>query len=323
MAGERTPDPRSDEVTWRTLLAETSAILGETAQARWLCETASGSEGDDFIDRLDEPATQRMVAHLDAMVARYRSGEPLAYVLGHWSFRRIELMVDPRVLIPRPETEVVAGRAIQLALQSTASAPQIRRVADLGTGSGAIGLSIVDELPLSGTEVWLTDESEECLDVARANAAGLGRRASNVRIACGSWFESLPRDSIESFDVIVSNPPYIAEGDDEVEQSVLAWEPRTALFAGTDGLRDLRTIVHGAQRWLRPGGWLIVEIGHRQGSAVREMFLERGFDDVQVGQDLTGRDRYVEGRRPIHRGRRSARRKKSSWWRRRFSATTA
>ncbi|MFM1752803.1 MAG: protein methyltransferase HemK, partial [Actinomycetota bacterium] len=124
---------------------------------RWLCETACGLEGQEFLDELKQPATVRMVAHLDSMVQRYRNGEPLAYVLGRWSFRTIEIVVDRRVLIPRPETEVVAGRAIELARMSSGS----RRVADLGTGSGAIGLSMAAELPLVDTEVWVTDLSED------------------------------------------------------------------------------------------------------------------------------------------------------------------
>lgn len=301
-------------MSWRELLRETTTAIGESAPARWLCEAASGLSGDEFLSELDQPATLRMVAHLDSMVARYRSGEPLAYVLGHWSFRHIDIMVDRRVLIPRPETEVVAGRAVELAalvsdpaiaattsistVGSSASANRTRRIADLGTGSGVIGLSIASELSISGTEVWLTDAVSDALDVARANAAGLGRRAANVRIAQGEWFAALPEDLTGTFDVIVSNPPYIADDDIEIDPSVCEWEPGSALFAGSDGLRDLRIIIGGAQRWLRPGGWLIVEIGYRQGSAVEQLFVDSGFIDVRVGHDLTSRDRYVEGRRP-------------------------
>jgi release factor glutamine methyltransferase len=288
-------DPEKSAVSWRALLRETTTAIGESAPARWLCEAASGLTGDEFLSELDQPVTLRMVAHLDSMVARYRSGEPLAYVLGYWSFRHIDVMVDRRVLIPRPETEVVAGRAIELA--ALVSDP-VRRIADLGTGSGVIGLSIASEMSISGTEVWLTDAVSDALDVARANAAGLGRRAANVRIAEGEWFAALPEDLAGSFDVVVSNPPYIADDDSEIDPSVCEWEPGSALFAGSDGLRDLRIIVGEAQTWLRPGGWLIVEIGYGQGSAVEQLFVDSGFVDVRVGQDLTGRDRYVEGRRP-------------------------
>jgi release factor glutamine methyltransferase len=284
----------SDAVTWRTLLNETIEVLGERPQARWICETACGLDGDEFLAELDEPATERMVAQLDAMVARYRAGEPLAYVMGHWSFRTIELMVDRRVLIPRPETEVVAGRALELARGVAGQ----RRVVDLGTGSGAIGLSLAAELPIMGTEVWLTDYSTDAVDVARANAIGLGRAAANVRVVHGSWFDALPVDVRGEIDVVVSNPPYIADGDAEVAESVLEYEPHSALFAGDDGLDDVRTIARDARDWLRSGGWLVMEIGYQQGDAVKALLEGFGFADVTIANDLTGRPRIAEARNP-------------------------
>jgi len=284
----------SGAVTWRTLLNETIEVLGERPQARWICETACGLDGDEFLAELDEPATERMVAQLDAMVARYRAGEPLAYVLGHWSFRTIELMVDRRVLIPRPETEVVAGRALELARGVAGQC----RVVDLGTGSGAIGLSLAAELPITGTEVWLTDYSTDAVDVARANAIGLGRAAANVRVCHGSWFDALPVDVRGEIDVVVSNPPYIADGDPEVAESVLEYEPHTALFAGDDGLDDVRTIARDARDWLRSGGWLVMEIGYQQGDAVKALLEQFGFANVTIANDLTGRPRIAEARNP-------------------------
>jgi release factor glutamine methyltransferase len=284
----------SDAVTWRTLLNETIEVLGERPQARWICETACGLDGDEFLAELDEPATERMVAQLDAMVARYRAGEPLAYVMGHWSFRTIELMVDRRVLIPRPETEVVAGRALELARGVAGQ----RRVVDLGTGSGAIGLSLAAELPIMGTEVWLTDYSTDAVDVARANAIGLGRAAANVRVVHGSWFDALPVDVRGEIDVVVSNPPYIADGDPEVAESVLEYEPHSALFAGDNGLDDVRTIARDARDWLRSGGWLVMEIGYQQGEAVKALLERFGYADVAIANDLTGRPRIAEARNP-------------------------
>jgi release factor glutamine methyltransferase len=284
----------SGAVTWRTLLNETIEVLGERPQARWICETACGLDGDEFLAELDEPATERMVAQLDAMVARYRAGEPLAYVMGHWSFRTIELMVDRRVLIPRPETEMVAGRALELAR----GVADQRRVVDLGTGSGAIGLSLAAELPIMGTEVWLTDYSTDAVDVARANAIGLGRAAANVRVSHGSWFDALPVDVRGEIDVVVSNPPYIADGDPEVAESVLEYEPHTALFAGDDGLDDVRTIARDARDWLRSGGWLVMEIGYQQGAAVKALLEGFGYADVTIANDLTGRPRIAEARNP-------------------------
>lgn len=275
-------------LTWREVWTSTADVVGERAPARWLCETACGLDGAEFLAALDEVPTERMIAHLDRMVGRFRAGEPLAYVMGRWSFRTVELMVDRRVLIPRPETELVAECAIDLARRVSP-----RRVADLGTGSGAIGLALASELPIDGTEVWLTDDSSDALDVARANAAGLGRPAANVRFAMGSWFDALDDSLRNTFHVIVSNPPYIALDDPEVADDVREWEPGEALFAGADGLDALRTIVDGARQWLAPGGWLVLEIGHRQGDAVGDLAGAAGFVDVAVRNDLAGRPRIV------------------------------
>jgi|GEM_PF-251504 len=280
-------------VTWRELLAETTQFLGDPMHARWICETATSTSPTEFRDILDDDATKRAVGHLDAMVARARTGEPIQYVLGSWSFRHLDLAVDSRVLIPRPETEDVAAVAIELA---TAAGP-VRTVADLGTGSGAIGLSLAGELPPDGTTVWITDTSPDALDVARANIAGIGRLGANVRVAEGSWCDPLP--TIPAFDVIVTNPPYVAEESAEIEPIVSQWEPGAALFAGRDGLDDIRTIVPSAVTCLRPGGWLVIEHGHDQGEAVCDLFGDHGLVDVETRRDLAGLDRMTLGRRSL------------------------
>jgi release factor glutamine methyltransferase len=281
-------DGHDGTLSWRVLLADTRRRVGEEPAARWLCEEASGA--DDLTAVLDEPATERMVAHLDAMVERHLTGEPLAYVLGHWSFRHLELAVDRRVLIPRPETEVVAGVAIDIAR----SLPRPVSVVDLGTGSGAIGLSLAAELPVDGVTVWLTDASPDALDVARANLAGIGRKGANVRVAAGRWFDALPVGT--RLDVAVSNPPYIAAGSPLVDESVRGWEPHEALFAGRDGLDDIRVIVSQAPRWVRPGGWLVLEIGADQGPAVADLLSGAGFAEVGIRPDLAERDRVAVAR---------------------------
>jgi release factor glutamine methyltransferase len=286
-------DHPTDTVTWRELWAQTADAVGDRTRAKWLCEVASASvDGDEFLSRLDEAATVRMVSHLDSMVARYRAGEPLQYVMGEWSFRHITLSVDRRVLIPRPETEVVAGLAIEVA----ARCEPTRTVADLGTGSGAIGLSMAYELPRSGTEVWITDVSSEAIDVARANLAGIGPAAANVRVAQGSWFDALPVDV--EFDLIVSNPPYVAVGSPDLEPGVGDWEPAGALFAGEEGLDDILVLAAGAPERLRPGGALVLEIGADQGRAVEGILRRAGLVDVEVRPDLSGRDRVAVARRP-------------------------
>lgn len=286
-------DDRLDAtVTWRQLWAETADAVSDRSTARWLCEVASASvDGDEFLARLDEAATERMVSHLDSMVARYRTGEPLQYVLGEWSFRHITLSVDRRVLIPRPETELVADIAIGLA----ARCEPTRTVADLGTGSGAIGLSMAYELPRQGTEVWITDASVDAIDVARANLAGIGPAAANVRVAHGSWFSALPHAL--QFDVIVSNPPYVAVGSPDLDAGVGEWEPASALFAGADGLDDIRILAAGAPDRLRPGGALVLEIGADQGRAVDHLLRGAGLVDVEIRKDLNDHDRVAIARR--------------------------
>ncbi|MDW3214347.1 MAG: peptide chain release factor N(5)-glutamine methyltransferase [Ilumatobacteraceae bacterium] len=283
----------SELVPISALLDQTAEVVGSRHEARWLCEVAVGLDGDELDAALDEPATVRTVAHLDAMVARYRAGEPLAYVLGRWSFRHLDLAIDRRVLIPRPETELVAGLAIEL----SAVVPGPRTVADLGTGSGAIGLSLAFELPVADTTVWMTDVSDDAIAVARANLAGIGRTARNVRIASGSWFDALPSDVV--CDVVVSNPPYVAVGSPDLGESVRDWEPGSALFAGTDGLDDIRTLIAGAPDRLAADGHLVLEIGADQGGAVRELLDIHGYRDAAIRPDLAGHDRVAVGRRPI------------------------
>lgn len=275
-----------DTLTLRRLWDQTSRVLGSRPEARWICEVATALDGPEFEASLDQPVTDRMVQHHDAMVGRYRAGEPLQYVLGRWAFRRLDLAVDRRVLIPRPETELV----VEAVLHLLASSPT-RRVADLGTGSGAIGLALADELPIDGTEVWLTDADADALDVARSNLAGIGRAARNVRIEQGDWFDALPAGV--AFDAIVSNPPYVADGSDLLDDTVRDWEPAQALFAGPDGLDDYRRLVPGALRHLTATGSLVLEIGADQGSAVRALCEEAGYRTVEVRPDLAGHDRIV------------------------------
>ena len=202
-------------------------------------------------------------------------------------------MVDARVLIPRPESEELVDHVLRFV--SRRPAPHL--VADLGTGSGAVGLSLLHELPVDSAEVWLTDVSPDALHVARANAAGIGRPASRARFAEGSWCDALPVDLRGRFTVLVSNPPYIAPDDGELQESVRAHEPHVALFSGDDGLHDIGLIASQAPVWLEPGGMLIVEMGHRQAGAVREIFENHGLHDVETHVDLAGKPRFTSGTR--------------------------
>ncbi len=287
-------------VSWRELLAETTDRLdaagvgAASAEGRWIVEEASGLEGTDLVLGLDEPATVAMVAHLDAMVARRLAGEPIQYVLGHWAFRHLDLMVDRRVLIPRPETEQVAEVALAALDRVRAARPERHRplVADLGTGSGALALAIATERP--GTRVWAADRSADALAVASANLTGLGMAAGGVTLALGSWFEALPDDLRAALDLVVSNPPYIA-ADEALDASVAEWEPVEALVPGPTGLEAYEVIVAEAAAWLAPGGALVLEIGAAQGPAVSALVEGHGLVDIAVHPDLAGLDRAVVG----------------------------
>lgn len=292
-------DPDGRLVSWRVFLAEASQRLAaaglDTAEidARRIVEEASGHDGASLHLALDDPATKRGVAAFDRMLAQRLAGEPLQYVVGRWGFRTLDLFVDRRVLIPRPETEVVAGLALgELARQATGD---VLHAVDLGTGSGAIGLSLAAER--TDTQVMLTDVSSDALAVARANLAGIGRAATRVSVAEGSWFEALPAHLRQSLAVVVSNPPYVATGDD-LPADVADWEPSSALIAGDRGTEDVEHLIALAGEWLRPGGALVLEMAPHQTEAMAGLAVRRGYLDVEVTTDLAGRQRAVVGRWP-------------------------
>lgn len=277
--------------SWRELLAEASNSIG-AQDARRVVEEASGHHGAGLVTELDSPATVRGVAALDGMIRRRLEGEPLQYVLGHWGFRTLDLAVDGRVLIPRPETEVVAGVALEELERLHRSGEQLVAV-DLGTGSGAIGLSLAVEN--TDVEVICTDSSEAALAVARANLTGIGRPATRVRLHHGSWFDAMPSELAGRIDLIVSNPPYVAEGD-ELPAVVSDFEPPAALIAGPTGLEAASIILTGAPRWLRPGGSLVLELAPAQLGEAADLAGECGFSEVEVRVDLAGRDRVLVAR---------------------------
>jgi release factor glutamine methyltransferase len=259
-------------------------------EVRWMTERATARTAAEQVLALDQPATVREVASMDQMVERRVAGEPLQYVLGRWGFRTLDLLVDRRVLIPRPETELVAGLAIDALVALDGSGVAV----DLGTGSGAIALSLAAER-WPHVEVWGTDVSAEALAVARANLAGLGRRGAVVRLVEGSWFTALPDELRGGVDVLVSNPPYVATID-ALPTEVADWEPAGALLAGEDGLDDIRLIVADAPTWLAPGGTLLVEIGETQGPAVQALAEAAGLVDVRIVPDLARRGRVLLAR---------------------------
>ena len=279
------------ELTWATLQREVAATLRDAGlataaqEARWIVEEASGYDrrGGGRPARAPSggwwPST--------GWSERRRQGEPIQYVLGRWGFRTLDLMVDGRVLIPRPETEVVAGHA--LAEVDRRQGDRVL-VVDLGTGSGAIGLSVAAER--DGAEVWLTDTSPDALAVARANLAGLGRPAARVTVVEGAWFDALPDDARGTLDVVVSNPPYIAQHE-ELPAAVVDWEPASALVAGPEGTEDLVRLIDEARDWLAPGGALVLELAPWQAAPMAERAVVAGYTDVRVEPDLAGLDRVL------------------------------
>ncbi len=243
--------------------------LGQPPQARaWLLAHDDDALPADAATRLHALATRRL------------AGEPMAYLTGEKHFHGLRLQVDARVLDPRDDTETLVDWALALL---PADAP--RRVLDLGTGSGAIALAIAHARPQA--RVTAVDASADALTVARANAGQLGLA---VTLHHGDWLAPVAG---EVFDLIVSNPPYIAEGDAHLP--ALAHEPRAALVSGADGLDDLRRIVATAPAHLAPGGWLLLEHGWDQAAAVRALLTDAGFTQVQSRRDLAGIERCSGG----------------------------
>lgn len=232
----------------------------------------------------DRPIAPEELLALESLARRRLAGEPVAYLTGRREFWSLELEVTPAVLVPRPETELVVERV--LAALGGGGGPA---VLDLGTGSGAIALSVARERP--DAAVTATDVSAAALAVAKRNAERLGLR--NLRFLEGSWFDPLAGSR---FDVIASNPPYVAAGDPVL--ATLAHEPRAALVGGTDGLAAIEAIVSAAPGHLEPGGWLIVEHGAAQGVAVRALFSAAGLGAVATRTDLAGHARVTEGTLP-------------------------
>jgi release factor glutamine methyltransferase len=295
--------------TWRDLRVDTerwlagAGIENAPSEARWMVEHVSGFDAAELVTAEDEPATVRAAAQLDELVERRTGGEPLQYVLGCWLFRGLELLVDPRVLIPRPETEVTAQVAIEEAVRlgarrgrpdPWAGAATTYAVADIGTGSGAVALALAGELP--DAEVWGTDVSEDALAVARANVAGTGLPSTRVRLAAGSWFDALPPALRGRLRLVVSNPPYVAESELADLPVELQHEPRPALVSGPTGMEAIEALARDAPAWLDTTGTFVCEIAPHRAEAASKVALAAGFEDVLVRPDLAGRDRVLVAR---------------------------
>ena len=255
-------------------------------EARWLVE--------EFMPGGDAEA----ILALRLAAQRRLDGEPLQYIIGHWPFRELDLDVDPRVLIPRPETEGLVDVALGELARSGVVAPTIL---DMGCGSGAIGLALVHELAERGVAATLValDESADALAVAKRNA--LKHRLNSVSFVHSSWFDDLDPSFRGHVDLIVANPPYVGVDEFDDLDPVLRYEPRGALIADDSsdgvGLADLEVIISGAPQWLSNAGTLICEHGDRQRTAVLERARRAGFRDVRDLDDLAGSPRVLVARR--------------------------
>ena len=250
-------------------------LCGQPTHARAWLITHDG-------DRLSSAQT----AQWQQWLQRRADGEPVAYLTGHKGFYGLDLAVDARVLDPRPDTETLVDWALELLPDAAPGQPALR-LADLGTGSGAIALALQHARP--AVEVWAVDASTDALAVAQANAA---RLQLPLRFAHSHWLSALQG----RFDAIVTNPPYIR--DDDPHMPALRHEPRQALTSGADGLDDIRHIVDTAPGYLREGGWLLIEHGWDQADDVRALLAQRGFAQVQSRKDLAGIERASGGQWP-------------------------
>jgi len=279
-------DPFTSDARRVNALLRAARARIDAVDAEYLLVHVLGKPRSWLFAHHDDLVAGDQAAVFEALVQRRARGEPVAYLTGQRGFWRFDLAVTPATLIPRPETELL----VELALERLPT-DRALRVADLGTGSGAIALALAHERPRA--QVLATDASAQALAVAQANAAAL--RLGNVGFGEGDWYAPL---ADERFDLIASNPPYIALGDPHLDEGDLRYEPASALSSGHDGLDAIRAIVADAPTHLVAGGWLLLEHGWDQGEAVRALLAAAGFAEVATRQDLEGRDRVSLGRWP-------------------------
>lgn len=254
--------------------------------ARLLLEAVSDCSSAALLAYPEVALSDQAWQHFQALTQRRAAGEPLAYLTGTAGFYGDLLHVSPAVLVPRPETEELVEWA--LALLAGTKSP---RIADLGTGSGAIALALAGAR--SDAQIVAIDLSEDALTVAQANRDRLAR--INVECHCGNWFDGYPETQV--FDLVVSNPPYIAAGDPHLRGDGVRFEPRLALTDNADGLSAYRQIAAAAVQRLKPKGWLLVEHGHDQAAAVAQIFAENGFRNIESKSDLSANPRMTAGQK--------------------------
>jgi release factor glutamine methyltransferase len=278
-------------ILWSAQYLTDKGVEAGRLDAEWLLAAALGVDRLQLYLQFDRPLSREEREAFKPLLRRRTSREPLQYIIGRAAFRQLELKTDPRVLIPRPETEVLVQEVLDWA---SAAGGSLGRVWDMGTGTGAVALSLAVEGPC--TRVVATDLSPEALSVAADNVERHGL-SGLVELREGSLFE--PLEKAEGFDVIVSNPPYVANGEKgELQPEVRDWEPPEALFAGEDGMDVIRQLVAGAPDHLLAGGLLALECGLGQAERVATDVNATGaFAAIRIRPDLTGRPRFVMAER--------------------------
>jgi len=286
VSGHPAGAPSVHDACWEDLVLRSSL---PRLEARILLAHASGRSREWLVAHGDEAADVDATRAFTELARRRQAGEPIAYLTGTREFYGRAFKVSPRVLIPRPETELLVRQAL-------ARAGSGARVLDLGTGSGAIAVSLACER--ADLRITATDRDDQALAVARRNAQRLAAEAvagGRLQWRAGHWWAAV--DAADAYDVVISNPPYVATGDPHLDRGDLRHEPRAALAAGADGLEALREIVAGAPSHLRPGGWLLLEHGHEQGDAVRALLEAAGFVETGTLCDAAGLPRVTIARK--------------------------
>ncbi len=255
----------------------------ERVDARLLMQFVTGLSHAQLVTQGDTPLNDAQLAQWQALEAARHAGTPIAYLLGYKDFYQHRFRVSPAVLIPREDTELLVEAAL-----SRIPTDARQQIADLGTGSGAIAISIA--AARTNSQIWAVDISSDALAIAQYNAQQIG--APNVQFYVSHWFEAI---ASQSFDLIVSNPPYIDAQDPHLQQGDLRFEPQTALTDFADGLACLQHITQQAPAHLNPNGWLLLEHGYQQGTACRDLLAQAGFFHIQTLQDLAGHDRVSLG----------------------------
>ncbi|MDH5632064.1 MAG: peptide chain release factor N(5)-glutamine methyltransferase [Gammaproteobacteria bacterium] len=272
--------------TVQQALLRAAAQLAESESpkldAEVLLRHVTGLNATTLITQADTGLNETQLASYQDVVARRAAGEPVAYITGAREFWTINLLVNRHTLVPRPETELVVESVLE-----RVDTDSVARIADLGTGSGAIAIAVKVERPKCA--IVACDSSKDALEVASTNAK---HNNTDISFVQSHWFDQLAQ---QRFHIIATNPPYVAQGDPHLRQGDLRFEPATALSSGIDGLDDIREIVSNAPDHLLDNGWLILEHGYDQGESVRTLLTEHGFSNISTRRDLAGHERVTQG----------------------------